>query len=280
VAVLDATTGRAAAHDVAEPNTGNGRILIDGLSKVFPGANGPLVALDDCSLTIREGEFVCLVGPSGCGKTTVLRVLAGLDRQTGGTAALEIDAGNRPLRSMVFQGNGVFPWMTVIENAAYGLAVRGVRKGESERIAGEFLQILGLAGFANAYPRELSGGMLQRVNLARAFANDPAVLLMDEPFGALDEQTKIIVYQDLLRLWEGTRKTVVFVTHSLNEAIILGDRIAVMSKRPGRVKAVIDIRLPRPRDAFELENDAAFLAVRRRVWAALRDEILPSDAAS
>jgi NitT/TauT family transport system ATP-binding protein len=278
--MLDVAAGKDAAHDRPERSAANGRILIDRLAKVFPGANGPLIALEDCSLTIHEGEFVCLVGPSGCGKTTVLRVLAGLDRQTGGTVAIDIDAGRRPLRSMVFQGNGVFPWMTVIENAAYGLAVRGIGKAESERIAREFLQILGLAAFANSYPRELSGGMLQRVNLARAFANDPAVLLMDEPFGALDEQTKIVVYQDLLRLWEGTRKTVVFVTHSLNEAIILGDRIAVMSKRPGRVKAVIDIRLPRPRDAFELENDTAFLAVRRRVWAALRDEILPSDSPS
>jgi NitT/TauT family transport system ATP-binding protein len=253
---------------------GPGRIVIDQLTKTFSTPSGTLTALSNTSLAIAEGEFLCLVGPSGCGKTTVLRTLAGLEAQTSGTVTISIDANDRPLRSMVFQGNGVFPWMTVLDNAAYGLAVRGVPKKERHAIARDYLQKLGLGPFEQAYPRQLSGGMLQRVNLARAFANDPAILLMDEPFGALDEQTRIIVYQDLLRLWEGSRKTVIFVTHSLNEAIILGDRIAVMAKRPGRIKEVIDVRLPRPRDVLDLENDEEFLTVRRRVWTALRSEVV------
>jgi NitT/TauT family transport system ATP-binding protein len=203
-----------------------------------------------------------------------LRTLAGLETQTSGSVKSTIEPRGRPLRSMVFQGHGVFPWMTVLDNAAYGLAARGVGKAERFAVAREYLAKLGLNAFEQAYPRQLSGGMLQRVNLARAFANDPAILLMDEPFGALDEQTKILAYEDLLTLWEGSRKTVVFITHNLDEAIILGDRVAVMGKRPGRVKDIVEVKLPRPRNVLDMQNDREYVEVRRRIWNSLREEVL------
>ncbi|CAN5510086.1 ABC transporter ATP-binding protein [soil metagenome] len=265
-----ATSSSANLHELGQ----RGRIVIDDLHKVFPSAAGDVVALGAVNLTIHEGEFLCLVGPSGCGKTTVLRTLAGLERQTSGTIRSTIEAGGRPMSSMVFQGHGVFPWMTVLDNAAFGLAARGVDKAERYRIARDYLARLGLDAFEKAYPRQLSGGMLQRVNLARAFANDPAILLMDEPFGALDEQTKILAYEDLLQLWEGTKKTVVFITHNLDEAIILGDRVAVIGRRPGRVKDIVDVKLPRPRNVLDMQNDKEYVEIRRRIWDSLREEVL------
>lgn len=273
-ALLRVRPAAGGAPTLTDVSRRSGQIEIRGLGKVFHTPSGDITALEGVNLTIREGEFICLVGPSGCGKTTVLRTLAGLEEQSSGTVSLEIDARGRPLRSMVFQGHGVFPWMTVLENAAYGLTSRGVAKSESHRIARGYLHKLGISAFEGAYPRQLSGGMLQRVNLARAFANDPAVLLMDEPFGALDEQTKILAYEDLLALWEGTRKTVVFITHSLDEAIILGDRVAVMGRRPGRIKDIVEVNLPRPRDVLEVQNDKDYVEIRRRIWHSLREEVL------
>src|SRR5208283_3455344 len=161
----------------------------------------------------------------------------------------------RPLQSMVFQEQGVFPWMRVLDNAAFGLTVRGVPRAERLALARSYLNKLGIGAFERAYPRQLSGGMRQRVNLARAFANDPAILLMDEPLGSLDEQTKMLVQEDLLRLWEGSRKTVVYITHSLDEAIILGDQVIVMTNRPGKVKTLVDIDLPRPRDVLDMKSN-------------------------
>jgi NitT/TauT family transport system ATP-binding protein len=263
-----------ASATLVELNRRGGRIEIENMNKVFSSASGDVTALSNVNLTVHEGEFLCLVGPSGCGKTTVLRTLAGLETQTSGTVKSTIEARGRPLRSMVFQGHGVFPWMTVLDNAAYGLAARGVGKADRYAIARGYLDKLGLHAFEKAYPRQLSGGMLQRVNLARAFANDPAILLMDEPFGALDEQTKILAYEDLLKLWEGSRKTVVFITHNLDEAIILGDRVAVMGKRPGRVKDIVDVKLPRPRNVLDMQNDREYVEVRRRIWNSLREEVL------
>jgi NitT/TauT family transport system ATP-binding protein len=245
---------------------------ISGLRKVF--GEGRVEALAALDLTIREGEFLCIVGPSGCGKTTLLRILAGLEQPTAGRIQFDIDQGDRPLQSMVFQEQGVFPWMTVIDNVTFGLLTRNMPREERLRIGRHYLAKLGLADFENNYPRELSGGMRQRVNLGRAFANDPAILLMDEPLAALDEQTKMLVQEDLLHLWEGLRKTVVFITHSLDEALVLGDRVAVMSFRPARIKAVFEIRLPRPRNALELRNTPDFIAVRQQVWDALREEVL------
>jgi NitT/TauT family transport system ATP-binding protein len=251
-------------------------IYLRQLSKQYPVKGGTMTALDDIDLSIREGEFVVIVGPSGCGKTSLLRILAGLEKPTGGNVDIDIDAGDRPLRSMVFQGNGIFPWLKVIDNAAYGLAARGVPKAERYAIAGEYLEKLGIGQFRDAWPRQLSGGMLQRVNLARAFANDPAILLMDEPFGALDEQTKILAYADLLGLWEKTKKTVIFITHSIDEAIILADRVCVMSRRPGRIKDSFEVTIPRPRAVFDLQNDLEFMRIRKEVWASLREEVLPA----
>ena len=249
-------------------------IEISGLRKSFDGPEGELVALEKIDLTVREGEFLCIVGPSGCGKTTLLRILAGLERQFGGSVDFTVDTDGKPLQSMVFQEQGVFPWLTVLENAAYGLTVRHVPKDRCREQARDYLRKLGLSAFEAAYPSQLSGGMRQRVNLARAFVNDPAVLLMDEPLGALDEQTKMLVQTDLLRLWEGSNKTVLFITHSLDEAIVLGDRVAVMSNRPGRIKTILDIDLPRPRDALELRNNERFLHLRRQVWDSLREEVV------
>jgi NitT/TauT family transport system ATP-binding protein len=194
--------------------------------------------------------------------------------------AFDFGASKRPLRSMVFQEQGVFPWMTVLENAAYALRARHVAKNEARAIARGYLEKLGLSRFADFYPRELSGGMRQRVNLARAFANDSSVLLMDEPLSSLDQQTKMLVQRDLLRLWEESHKTVIFITHSLEEAVTLGDRVVIMTHRPGRIKAIVDIDLPRPRDVFEIANEEAFLAHRRRCWDALRDEILSAEVAA
>ena len=175
---------------------------------------------------------------------------------------------------MVFQEQGVFPWLRVIDNAAFGLTVRGFSKAQGREIAGQYLNMLGLHGFEDAFPNQLSGGMRQRVNLARAFANDPSILLMDEPLASLDEQTKMLVQDDLLRLWEGTQKTVIFITHSLDEAVVLGDRVAVMSRRPGRIKDVFEVDIPRPRNGLELRNDPYFSEVRGKVWNSLREEVL------
>ena len=253
-------------------------IAIKGIAKTFDARPAPVQALERIDLFVGEGEFLCIVGPSGCGKTTLLRILAGLETPSEGTIDFSVKREDRPLQSMVFQEQGVFPWLTAIDNAAFGLQARGVSRPQRHRKARAMLAKLGLAGFENTYPRQLSGGMRQRVNLARAFTNDPAILLMDEPLGSLDEQTKMLVQDDLLKLWEGTRKTVIFITHSLDEAVVLGDRVAVMSHRPGRLKAIFDVKLPRPRNALELRNHPEFIEVRRQVWESLREEVLRSRA--
>ena len=263
----------ASERDNAAKRNREAGITIHDLTMRFAGASGEIQALDHVNLTIKENEFLCIVGPSGCGKTTLLRILAGLEVQTSGSVRFVIDATQRPLQSMVFQEQGIFPWFTVLDNAAYGLAVRRIPKKKRYAHARECLRKLDLSAFERAYPHELSGGMLQRVNLARAFVNDPAVLLMDEPLGALDEQTKMLVQADLLKLWESARKTVLFITHSLDEAIVLGDRVAVMSKRPGVFKTIVPIDLKRPRDALELRNDRRFMSLRRTLWEALRSEV-------
>ena len=261
----------ADARAASAPEAG---IVIRGLQKTFEVDGAALHALDIADLEVRQGEFLCIVGPSGCGKTTLLRILGGLETPTEGSVEYRITHDGRPLQSMVFQEQGVFPWLNVLANAAFGLTVRGVARAQREAVARDYLRKLGLAAFESAYPRQLSGGMRQRVNLARAFVNDPAVLLMDEPLGSLDEQTKMLVQEDLLHLWEGSQKTVIFITHSLDEAIVLGDRVAVMSHRPGRIKAIFDIALARPRNALELRNNAEFIAARGRVWDTLRAEVL------
>lgn len=254
------------------------------LSKVFTGPNGgPIEALGPLDLTVTAGEFVCIVGPSGCGKSTLLRLLAELDAPTAGELHLAADsrsaraqpAGERqqPLNSMVFQGDSTFPWYTVYENVAYGLRVRGVGTRQRDATVRRMLQTVGLTQFAEAYPYQLSGGMRQRVALARALANDPVMLLMDEPFGALDAQNRVILQEELLRLWDDTDKTVIFVTHSIEEALVLADRVLVMSARPGRIKEEIVVPFSRPRQAYELRRDSQFGELSYHVWELLRSEV-------
>jgi NitT/TauT family transport system ATP-binding protein len=243
----------------------------------YESRSGGIDALRGVTLDVPAGQFLAIVGPSGCGKTTLLRILGGLEQATSGEITFDIDSGDRPLRSIVFQEQGLFSWMTVLENAAYGLRARHIPKAVARQTAARYLEKLRLARFANYYPRELSGGMRQRVNLVRAFANDPSVLLMDEPLSALDEQTKLLVQRDLLQLWEETRKTVIFITHSLDEAVILADRVVIMTNRPGSIKSIVDVNLARPRDVLDLANDEAFLTLRRHCWNELRDEVLAVD---
>ena len=251
-----------------------GKIAVRGITKTFAGVHGDIRALDPVYLTIPEGQFLCIVGPSGCGKTTLLRIIAGLEQPTDGEVDFSIAHDGKPLRSVVFQEQGIFPWMSVLQNTGFGLKVRGVGRRERDAEARRYLDMLGLTPFADAYPRQLSGGMRQRVNIARAFANDPAILLMDEPLASLDEQTKLLVQEDLLRLWDGSHKTVVYIPHSLDEAIVLGDRVIVMTNRPGTIKTVVDIDLPRPRNVLDMQSNEAFFDIRSRIWTALREEVL------
>ena len=245
-------------------------IRIDDLQKSF----GALVAIDHVSVDIAPGEFFVIVGPSGCGKTTLLRILAGLDTATAGTIAVDTPAGSdRPENSMVFQGESIFPWMTVWNNAAYGLRMRNAPAAIIKERVGHYLDATGLTRFADYYPHQLSGGMKQRVSIARAFANDPEILLMDEPFSALDAQNKLLLQEELLRIWEEQKKTVVFITHSVDEAVFLGDRIMVMTAQPGRVKSFVQVPLARPRNLIELQKAPEFGELVHRIWSGLRDEV-------
>jgi NitT/TauT family transport system ATP-binding protein len=245
------------------------KIRIAHLVKRFRG----LVAIDDVSIEIEEGTFFAIVGPSGCGKTTLLRILGGLETQTGGAVEIARPKPGRPQYSMVFQGDSIFPWMTVFDNAAYGLRMRNAPKAETAEAVKHWLDRTGLTRYAQLYPHQLSGGMRQRVSIARAFANDPEVLLMDEPFSALDEQNRTILQQELLRIWEVDKKTVVFITHSVDEAVTLADKIMVMTASPGRAKTLIDVGLERPRNVLELRNDPRYGQIVYSIWAQLKDEV-------
>ena len=245
-------------------------IRIRELQKTF----GSLVAVDRVSVDIEPGEFFVIVGPSGCGKTTLLRILAGLETATAGIIEVDTPAGSdRPANSMVFQGESIFPWMTVWNNAAYGLRMRDAPAAIIKERVGHYLDATGLSRFADYYPHQLSGGMKQRVSIARAFANDPEILLMDEPFSALDAQNKVLLQEELLRIWEEQKKTVVFITHSVDEAVFLGDRIMVMTAQPGRVKSLVPVPLPRPRSLIELQKAPEFGELVHRIWTGLRDEV-------
>jgi NitT/TauT family transport system ATP-binding protein len=242
------------------------------VSKLFNVDCRQMEALRDINLEIKEGEFICFIGPSGCGKTTLLRIIAGLEKPTTGQVLLdgqEIN-GPGPERGMVFQEYSLFPWKTVIGNVGFGLELKKVPITERYDRSRGYLQMVGLEKFEERYPHELSGGMKQRVAIARALVNDPRALLMDEPFGALDAQTRNIMQSELLRIWQEEKKTVAFVTHSVDEAIYLGDRIVIMSARPGRIKAIIKIDLPRPRNRTCHEVNA----IRDRVLCDLRSEIV------
>ena len=238
------------------------------------GRKQQIAALQDFNLDIREGEFFTLLGPSGCGKSTFLNVLAGLARKSGGSISIDGQpaSGINREQGVVFQGYALFPWRTVLENIEVGLEIRKIPKRERRETAEQFLHLVGLAGFGQRYPHELSGGMRQRVAIARSLAYSPSLLLMDEPFAALDAQTREILQSELLRIWEQHKTTIVFITHSLDEAIYLSDRIAVMTHRPGRIKSVLDIALPRPRPA-EIRHAPAFVQLREQAWDVLRDEV-------
>lgn len=244
-------------------------IAIEHLTKRYPTGT---VALDDVSLQIADGEFVAVVGPSGCGKSTMLRILAGLDRATEGRVAISgADLREDELPSaMVFQEASLFPWMRVGENVAFAFDSLAVAKSEVRRRVHDVLGLVGLADYMHAWPHELSGGMKQRAAVARAFVVDPPVMFMDEPFGALDEQTRVGLANELMRLWERSPKTVVFVTHGIEEAVTLADRVVVLSARPGTVKEVLPIAFPRPRDAVTIRGEPAFGDYVVRIWDLLR----------
>ncbi|KQW21429.1 mannosyltransferase [Afipia sp. Root123D2] len=244
---------------------------LSGVRKYF--GNSGFVALDGITIDIPQGEFFVIVGPSGCGKTTLLRILAGLDRQSEGSVEIRQSDPSRPTNSMIFQGDSLFPWMTVYDNAAYGLRMRRVPEREVTEAVRIWLERTGLWRFRDSYPHQLSGGMKQRVSIIRAFVNDPEILLMDEPFSALDEQNKLLLHELLLQIWEATRKTVVFITHSVDEAVTLGDRIMVMTANPGRTKAMIDVPFSRPRNVLELRQKPAYGELVFDIWEQLRDEV-------
>jgi len=254
------------------------KIRFAGVTKTFETRHGDFTAVDDISLDIPAGTFFVIVGPSGCGKTTLLRMAAGLELPTRGTITIARTRSDRPANAMVFQGDSIFPWMTVFDNAAYGLRMRGVAKADVDEIVGHYLSRTGLTRFAKSYPHQLSGGMKQRVSIARAFATDPDVLLMDEPFSALDEQNKTLLQEELLRIWEETHKTVLFITHSVDEAVTLGDRIMVMTAHPGRAKAIVEVPFARPRNVLELRATPAYGELVYDIWGQLRDEVLAAKA--
>jgi len=255
--------------DAAEPLPLRPAIRIRDLRKTF----GQLIAIDGVSLDIAPGEFFMIVGPSGCGKTTLLRILAGLESVTSGAIEIETPHSQRPVNSMIFQGDSIFPWMTVWDNAAYGLKMRRAPSATVKEVVGHYLARTGLTRFAKYYPHQLSGGMRQRVSIARAFANDPEILLMDEPFSALDAQNKLLLQEELLHVWEEHKKTVVFITHSVDEAVFLGDRIMVMTAQPGKVKTFVPVPLARPRNIMELQKMPQYGELIAHIWSSLREEV-------
>lgn len=248
---------------MAVVETTGSSLVVERLHKRFQVRTSEVVALQDINLSIDEGEFISIVGSSGCGKSTLLRIIAGLENGYDGAVRL----GDRRIagpgldRGMVFQEHRLIPWLTVEQNVAFGL--NGKSTGENERLVREHLELVGLSGFAKAHPHQLSGGMAQRVSIARALVNQPKLLLLDEPFGALDALTRIQMQQEILRIWEVERTTMVLVTHDIDEAIYLGDRVVIMSSRPGTVKRIIPVDLPRPRDRSSYE----FIRLRKEIYA-------------
>jgi len=255
-------------------NSRTASILVQNVTKSFPSRSGLVTAIQDIEFSVGSGEFFCIVGPSGCGKTTLLRILAGLETATSGEVTISVTQKDRPVNSMVFQEQSVFPWMTVRDNVAYGLRLRGIPRKARMEIAEQYISMIGLTKFAECYPHQLSGGMKQRVSVARAFANDPEILLLDEPFGALDEQNRLLLQQELLKIWEGMRKTAVFITHSIDEALCLGDRIMIMTAHPGTIKCILDNDLPRPRDISSIWGSTQYHLLFQEIWGILREEVL------
>jgi len=255
------------------------RIIVRGLCKQFTdiSRHEHIVALDGIDLEIGDDEFLAVLGPSGCGKTTLLNIVAGFDHASGGTVQLDGEAVLKPGpdRGVVFQEYALFPWLTVAQNIEFGLRERGVAKAERQARVREQILSVGLSGFERRYPQELSGGMRQRVALARVLVNDPKILLMDEPFAALDAQTRTIMQQELLRVWSAARRTAIFITHNIEEALLLGDRVVVMTARPGRIKEIVTVNLIRPRDV----TSVGFNETRRRITLLLESEVQATFAA-
>jgi ABC-type nitrate/sulfonate/bicarbonate transport system ATPase subunit len=253
------------------------KLLIEAVARSFPGVRGgpPTTALLPIDLTIPLNELVVLLGPSGCGKSTLLRIVAGLDKPTTGRVMLDGREVKEPGadRGMVFQSYTLFPWLSVEENVCFGLRERGLPAAEQRKIAASFIARVGLKGFEHHYPRQLSGGMQQRTAIARALANNPEVLLLDEPFGALDNQTRSLMQELLLKIWEEERKTVIFVTHDIEEAIFLGSRVLVMTARPGRIKADITVPLAHPRH-YTMKTSPEFSELKARLTEEIRAEAL------
>jgi ABC-type nitrate/sulfonate/bicarbonate transport system ATPase subunit len=251
------------------------KLSIEAVSRVFPGRRGarPTRALEPTDLKVAANDFITVLGPSGCGKSTLLRIVAGLDRPSAGRVLLDGRpvAGPGPDRGMVFQSYTLFPWLTVAENIAFGLAEKGMPEPERRAIVDAYIDKVGLRGFEHHWPKQLSGGMQQRTAIARALANDPEILLLDEPFGALDNQTRGLMQELLLGIWERERKTVMFVTHDIEEAIFLASRVVVMTARPGRIKADIPVDLPHPRD-YRLKTSPEFSTLKARLTEEIRAE--------
>ena len=239
-----------------------------------PRTGGRLLALDNVNLAVDDGEFVCIVGPSGCGKTTFINIADGLLQATGGRIVLDGKVVTEPGRdrAMVFQDACLMPWRTVLKNVIYGLEMQNRAGDDGQKLAQSFINLVGLQGFEEHYPHELSGGMQQRCNLARALTVDPEILIMDEPFAALDAQTREIMQQELLRIWREAKKTVLFITHQINEAIYLADRVIVFTARPGLVKDIVKVDIPRPR-ALTVKRSQQFLELEDRVWGLIEDEV-------
>ena len=274
-------TGSDTATAVSTPDMRPGdpraRIELTGVTKRFTTPSGSVfTALRDVSLTVEPGQFCAVVGPTGCGKSTTLTMVAGLDRPSAGSVRVggqQVD-GIAPGTSFMFQAEALLPWKTVLSNVALGPLFRGAGKRQAEAEARDWIRRVGLTGFEDHHPHQLSGGMRKRVSLAAALINEPSILLMDEPFGALDVQTKAIMSNELLGLWEQTRPSVLFITHDLEEAIALADKVVVMTVGPGTVKAVYDIDLPRPRGAVqEIRFEPRFLEIHQEIWESLRDEV-------
>lgn len=253
----------------------NPKIVIKDLSKTYHSTKGDVVALNHVDLEIGDNEFVCIVGPSGCGKSTLLNILAGLEPYEDGSVTMNgrsiIGPGND--RGVIFQQYALFPWLTVRDNIAFGLKYKGYNKKKAAEVTERYMEMVDLKEFADSYPKELSGGMKQRVAIARGYAISPDVLLMDEPFGALDAQTRAQLQEDLLRTWEKERKTCFFITHDVEEAVLLSQRVVIMSARPGRVKEIVDIDLPYPRNQ-ETKLSSRFAELKNRIWANVYKEYL------
>ncbi len=259
-----------------ENSTNTRDLICDHVGKTFRSQKRDIPALEDVSFRVRGSEFLVIVGPSGCGKSTLLKIIAGLMEPTEGRIVFP-DAPNdgTPRSAMVFQEHGLFPWMTALENVAFGLEMRGVPKATREEQAHAFLQQFGIDAFARNYPHELSVGMRQRTALARAFLTDPQILLMDEPFSALDAQSKMILQEELLRIWKDHRKTVVYITHDIDEAVMLADRVLVMSGRPGRIREEIFIPLDRPRNLRDREEPRV-REITWHIWQAIESDVRKS----